>query len=225
MLFSVHTVQTVAAVLHQGEHLPKMQNDTGHKSKLRMLRQRGGKEAGGRGGRWLPCRAVMSRAVPGHAARGSAWRCVLHDCLEFKPDQIRQIRQRQCQKHLGELKPTSFRSPICHSTNCATHSLCIIPFLTQHSSSSFIYSLNIEIITCWPRVFKDFFWHITIKKREIYDDNLYTIHYTVQCTLLYYTILYYTILYYTILYYTILYYTILYYTMLYYTLLYYNIKT
>jgi hypothetical protein len=40
------TVQTVAADLRQGEHIPKMQNDIGHKSKLRMLRQRGGKEAG-----------------------------------------------------------------------------------------------------------------------------------------------------------------------------------
>ncbi len=57
---TLHTVQTVAADLRQGEHIPKMQNDIGHKSKLRMLRQRGGKEAGG------------SRAVPGHAARRSA---------------------------------------------------------------------------------------------------------------------------------------------------------
>jgi hypothetical protein len=32
------TVQTVAAVLRQGEHIPKMQNDIGHKITLRMLR-------------------------------------------------------------------------------------------------------------------------------------------------------------------------------------------
>jgi hypothetical protein len=50
----VRTVQTVAADLRQGEHIPKMQNDIGHKSKLRMLRQRGGKEAGGGAG----CHAV-----------------------------------------------------------------------------------------------------------------------------------------------------------------------
>jgi hypothetical protein len=31
----------------------------------------------------MPCRAVTSRAVPGHAARRSAWRCVLHNCLKF----------------------------------------------------------------------------------------------------------------------------------------------
>ncbi len=150
----MHTVQTVAADLRQGEHIPKMQNDTGHKSKLRMLRQRGGKEAGGGGAlAAMPYHAVTSRAVPGHAPRRSAWRCVLHNCLEFKPDRIRRIRQRQRQKHHGELEPTSFRSLICHSTNCATLPLCIIPFLTQHSSSSFIYSHNIEIITCGPRVF------------------------------------------------------------------------
>ncbi len=150
-----YTVQTVAADLRQGEHIPKMQNDIGHKSKLRMLRQRGGKEAGGALAA-MPYRAVTSRAVPGHAARRSAWHCVLHNCLEFKPDRIWRIRQRQRQKHHGELKPTSFRSLICHSTICATLPLCIISFLTQHSSS-FIYSHNIEIITCGLGFFKIFF--------------------------------------------------------------------
>ena len=49
----------MAADLRQGEHIPKMQNDIGHKSKLRMLRQRGGKEAGGGGAlAAMPCRAV-----------------------------------------------------------------------------------------------------------------------------------------------------------------------
>jgi hypothetical protein len=66
-----HTVQTVAADLRQGEHIPKMQNDIGHKSKLRMLRQQGGKEAGGALAA-KPYRAVTSRAVPGHATRRSA---------------------------------------------------------------------------------------------------------------------------------------------------------
>ena len=51
------TVQTVAADLRQGEHIPKMQNDIGHKSKLRVLRQRGGKEGGGALAA-MPCRAV-----------------------------------------------------------------------------------------------------------------------------------------------------------------------
>ncbi len=88
----------MAADLRQGEHIPKMQNDIGHKSKLRMLRQRGGNEAGGALAA-KPYRAVTSRAVPGHAARRSAWRCVLHKCREFKPDRMRQIRQRLRQKH------------------------------------------------------------------------------------------------------------------------------
>ncbi len=88
----------MAADLRQGEHIPKMQNDIGHKSKLRVLRQRGGKEGGGELVA-MPCRAVTSRAVPGHAERRSAWRCVLHNCREFKPDQIRRFRQRQRQKN------------------------------------------------------------------------------------------------------------------------------
>jgi hypothetical protein len=71
--FPIHTVQTVAADLRQGEHIPKMQNDIGHKSKLRVLRQRGGKEGGGAGCHVVPCRAVTSRAVPGHAAPGVAF--------------------------------------------------------------------------------------------------------------------------------------------------------
>ena len=66
-----YTVQTVAADLRQGEHIPKMQNDIGHKSKLRMLRQRGGKEVGG--GRWLPCRTVPCRATPRGARPGAAF--------------------------------------------------------------------------------------------------------------------------------------------------------
>ncbi len=73
-LHPIYTVQTVAADLRQGEHIPKMQNDIGHKSKLRMLRQRGGKEAGGGALAAMPYRAVTSRAVPGHAALGLALR-------------------------------------------------------------------------------------------------------------------------------------------------------
>ena len=65
------TVQTVAADLRQGEHIPKMQNDIGHKSKLRKLRQRGGKEAGGGG---AGCHAVPCRAGPRCAALGLALR-------------------------------------------------------------------------------------------------------------------------------------------------------
>jgi hypothetical protein len=66
----------VAADLRQGEHIPKMQNDIGHKSKLCMLRQRGGKEGGGalaampyRAVPWrhVPCRATPRGARPGAA--------------------------------------------------------------------------------------------------------------------------------------------------------------
>ncbi len=66
----VFTVQTVAADLRQGEYIPKMQNDIGHKSKLRMLRQRGGKQAVGCAG----CHAAPCRAGPRHAALGLALR-------------------------------------------------------------------------------------------------------------------------------------------------------
>ncbi len=57
-MMPTYTVQTVAADLRQGEHIPKMQNDIGHKSELRMLRQRGGKEAGGGALAAMPYRAV-----------------------------------------------------------------------------------------------------------------------------------------------------------------------
>ncbi len=60
------TVQTVAVDLRQGEHIPKMQNNIGRKSKHRVLRQRGGKEAGGGAG----CHAVPCRAGPRRAALG-----------------------------------------------------------------------------------------------------------------------------------------------------------
>jgi hypothetical protein len=79
-----HTVQTVAADLLQWEHIPKMQNDIGHKSKLRMLSQRGGKEAGG---------ALAAKAVPRRAALGLALRSAYCICSEFKPDRIWRIRQ------------------------------------------------------------------------------------------------------------------------------------
>jgi hypothetical protein len=116
----------------ESRHIPKMQNDIGRKSKHRVLRQRGGKEAGGGGAlAAMPCRAVTSRAVPGHAARRSAWRCVLHNCREFTLDRIRRIRQRQRQKHHDGLEPTSYRYLICQSTNCATLFFCIITILCK----------------------------------------------------------------------------------------------
>ncbi len=81
----------MAADLRRGEHIPKMQNNIGCKSMHRVLRQLRSKDGGGGG-------VAGCRTVPGHAARCSAWCCVLHNCLEFTPDQIRQIRQRQRQK-------------------------------------------------------------------------------------------------------------------------------
>jgi hypothetical protein len=65
------TVQTVAADLRQGEHIPKMQNDIGHKSKLRVLRQRGSKGGGGAGCHAVPCRARPRRAALGMALRSA----------------------------------------------------------------------------------------------------------------------------------------------------------
>jgi hypothetical protein len=70
-----YTVQTLAADLRQGEHIPKMQNDIGHKSKLRKLRQRGGKEAGGGAGcQAVPCHDVTCRAGPRCSALGLSLR-------------------------------------------------------------------------------------------------------------------------------------------------------
>jgi hypothetical protein len=114
---STHTVRTVAADLRRGEHIPKMQNNIGRKSMLRVLRQLKSKDGAGGG---AGCRTVPCRAVPGQAARRSAWRCVPHNCREFKPDRIRRFRQRQRQKHQDGLDPGSFRSITYHSTNCAT---------------------------------------------------------------------------------------------------------
>ncbi len=146
----------------------------------------------------MPYRAVPCRAMP----RGSAWRCVLHNCREFKPDRTRRIRQRQHQKHQDGLDPSSFRSIICHSTNCATLSLWVIVFLTQ------------------PSLYCTVYYTILYYTILYYTILYYTIIYY---TILYYTILYYAMLYYTILYFTILYYTILYFTKQYYTILYYTI--
>jgi hypothetical protein len=60
----MYTVQTVAADLRRGEHIPKMQNNIGRKSMLCVLRQLRSKD-GGRGLGAVLCR----HAVPGHAAR------------------------------------------------------------------------------------------------------------------------------------------------------------
>jgi hypothetical protein len=104
-----YTVRTVAADLRRGEHIPKMQNNIGRKSTLRVLRQQRSKDGGG-GGCWMPYRA---------APRGSARRWVLHSCLRFTLDRIRQR-----QKHHSGLEPFSFGTLICYSTNCTTLTLC-----------------------------------------------------------------------------------------------------
>jgi hypothetical protein len=89
----------VAADLRQGEHIPKMQNDIGRKSKLRVLRQPRSK---GGGGCWLPCRAMPCRGVPGRAPRRSALRCVLDSCRKFTLD-----RMLAAAKPPGGLEPLS----------------------------------------------------------------------------------------------------------------------
>jgi len=61
----------VAADLRQGEHIPKMQNNIGRKSMLRVLRQLRGKDGGGS---WVPYRAVPCRAGPRRAPLGLALR-------------------------------------------------------------------------------------------------------------------------------------------------------
>ncbi len=65
----MYTVRTVAADLRRGEHIPKMQNNIGRKSMLRVLRQLRSKDGGGAGCRTdaLPCRATPRGAQPGAA--------------------------------------------------------------------------------------------------------------------------------------------------------------
>jgi hypothetical protein len=65
-----YTVRTEAADLRRGEHIPKMQNNIGHKSTLLVLRQLRSKDGGG----WVPYRAVPCRAAP-RGARPVAGLC------------------------------------------------------------------------------------------------------------------------------------------------------
>jgi hypothetical protein len=60
---NMYTVRTVAADLRRGEHIPKMQNNIGHKSTLRVLRQLRSKDGGEAGCRTAPCHAVPRRAA------------------------------------------------------------------------------------------------------------------------------------------------------------------
>ncbi len=61
-----HTARTAAADLRQGEHIPKMQNNIGRKSTLRVLRQLRSKCGGGDAGcRTVPCLAAPRGARPG----------------------------------------------------------------------------------------------------------------------------------------------------------------
>jgi hypothetical protein len=66
-----YTVRTVAADLRRGEHIPKMQNNIGRKSMLRVLRQLRSKDGGGGG--WVPYRAVPCRSTPRGARPGAAF--------------------------------------------------------------------------------------------------------------------------------------------------------
>jgi hypothetical protein len=59
------TVQTVAADLRRGEHIPKMQNNIGRESQLHVLRQLRSKDGGVLDA--VPCRAVPRGARPGAA--------------------------------------------------------------------------------------------------------------------------------------------------------------
>jgi hypothetical protein len=61
------TVRTVAVDLRRGEHIPKMQNNKGRKSMLRVLRQLRSKDGG------AGCRAVPGRATPRGARPGAAF--------------------------------------------------------------------------------------------------------------------------------------------------------
>ena len=64
----------MAADLRRGEHIPKMQNNIGRKSPLRVLRQLRSKDGGEAGCRTVPCHAVPRRAAP-RGARPVAGLC------------------------------------------------------------------------------------------------------------------------------------------------------
>ena len=65
----MYTVRTVAADLRRGEHIPKMQNNIGRKSMLRVLRQLKSKDGAGGGLGAVPYRAGPRRAALGLALR------------------------------------------------------------------------------------------------------------------------------------------------------------
>ncbi len=88
-----YTVLTVAADLRRGEHIPKMQNDIGHKSKLCVLRQLRSKDGGGG---WVPyCAAMPCRATP----RGARSDDTFSTTAVIYARSNSAIRQRQRQKH------------------------------------------------------------------------------------------------------------------------------
>jgi hypothetical protein len=209
----IRTVQTVAADLRQGEHIPKMQNDIGHKSKLRMLRQRGGKEAGGGA-----LAAMPYRAVPGHAARRGA-----RPGAAFCKTAV----------NLSQIEFGEFGSSIAKNTRWdRTDFLQIFNLpLYQLRHTSLMNNYNFDTTFSIRTVYYTILYYTILNYTILYYTMLYDtipyytiLYYTILYCTIYYTILYYTILYYTILYYTILLYnTILYYTILYYTILYYTI--
>ncbi len=121
--------------------------------------------------------------MPGHDARRSAWRCVLHNCRKFTLD-----RNACSGKNTRKARTTFLRD--CN----------LLLYQLRHT-----YLMKLPILVKFCLYFKCIVLYYTILHILYYTILYYTI--------LYYTILYYTILYYTILYYTILYYTILlYYT-------------
>ncbi len=109
----------------------------------------------------MPCRATPRGARPDAALCITAMNLSQIECGKFGSGSA---------KNTGGFKPTSFRSLICHSTNCATFPLFLLTFLTQY------------LLYC-----------------PVYYTILYytILYYTIlYYTILYYTILYYTILYY-----------------------------
>ncbi len=114
----LHAVRTVAADLHRGEHIPKMQNNIGRKSMLRVLRQLRSKDegGGGTGCRTVPYRAVPCRATPRGARPGAAFSTTAVN--------LRSANSAAASpKTPGGLDPPSFRTVIQYSTICATLSL------------------------------------------------------------------------------------------------------
>ncbi len=159
------TVQTVAADFRRGEHIPKMRNNIGRKSTLRVLRQLRSKDGGEGGGFWIPCRAGQRGALP---VAGFCTTALNLSWIKFGEFGSR------IAKHTRWARPT-----FLHNSNPVLYQL-------RHTYSMINIFLTQAFLYCTA------YYTISYYTIQYYTILYYTILYY---TILYYTILYYTILY------------------------------